>query len=87
MQALYATLSWACYCFCGGGAVYKENGWVGAQLFHLEGGIKINFGWGSNFFLGGGRGMCALSIHKSLAPTQIYMAQISFGPPNPLLNG
>ena len=45
MQALYATLSWACYCFCGGGAVYKENGWVGGQTFLLGGwGVKMNFG-------------------------------------------
>ena len=59
----------------------------GGPTFSFGGGDKDKFWLGVKFFLGGGRGMCALSIHKSLAPTQIYMAQISFGPPNPLLNG
>ena len=50
VEALYATPSWVCCFFCGGGAVYKENGWVGGQTFLLGGwGVKMNFGWGSIF--------------------------------------
>ena len=58
-------------------------------LFGGGGGGKINFGWG-HIFWGGGEGggikqntpkrntssaMCALSIHITLAPTQIYICK------------
>ena len=42
--------------FCGGGAVYEENGLLVGPTFLFGGGIKINFGRGSNYFFGWGRG-------------------------------
>ena len=41
VQALYATLSWACCCFfVEGGALYQENRLVGPNFFIWMGGIK-----------------------------------------------